>query len=268
MSVSGTARKLHAQLHLLDRQVVRADDGRMVCKVDDLEAALDDRGCPYVTAILAGPLAFGPRIGGVIGKLIVATTELFRPEEDPAPQRIPMELVSGIGSAIEVGGDPRPPALEEWARRNIIAPIPGSGEVVPRPDRTSSHAVESTGRMRLSQMISLPVTDAAGEPVGQVVDIQLSQDGPLLGAVQHAFRVTGIIVGPRRSGRLFGYERGPGGNAPFLVSAIVRRLHHNSKYVPWAQVEALTLPPDAVRLSVPKSELAPLAELYQRDPGR
>ncbi len=38
---------------------------------------------------------------------MVATTELFCPEEDPAPQRIAMREVAGIGSTITVGGDPR-----------------------------------------------------------------------------------------------------------------------------------------------------------------
>jgi sporulation protein YlmC with PRC-barrel domain len=266
MTAPGTARILHAQLHLLDRQVVRADDGRLVCKVDDLEMALDEHDRPYVTAILAGPLALGPRIGGVLGRLIVATTELFRPEEDPAPQRIAMALVSDIGSAIKVSGNPEEPALERWVRRNLIAPLPGSGDpgTVPEPPRI--HAEQDTGRTRLSRLIGREVRDRSGEPVGQVADAQLSQDGPLLEQVQHAFRLSGLIVVPRHTGQLFGYERGPGGQAPLLVRSIIHRLHRDSRYVRWSQIESLTPSEEDIRLSVAGSDLAPLTDLYQPDP--
>ncbi|WP_214411523.1 PRC-barrel domain-containing protein [Sphaerisporangium fuscum] len=260
------ARTLHAQLHLFDRQVVRAEDGRMVCKVDDLETALDEQGRPYVTAILAGPLALGPRIGGVLGRLVVAVTELFRPEEDPAPQRIPMELVSGIGSAVEVGGDVGDAALEEWVREYVIAPIPGSGDTGGRRAARRAHAGQDNGRARMSELIGLPVIDSEGEQVGQVVDVQLTQDGPMLAQVQHAFRVAGLVVGPRHSGRLFGYERGPGGAAPGLVKSVIRRLHRGSRYVRWSQVERMAAS-EEVRLAVPRAELARLEELYERDPG-
>jgi sporulation protein YlmC with PRC-barrel domain len=267
MTSPATSKILHAQLHLFDRQVVRADDGRLVCKVDDLETALDEHGRPYVTAILTGPLALGPRIGGVIGRLIVATTELFRAEEDPAPQRIAMALVSDIGSAIQVGGDPQEPALERWARQNIIAPIPGSGEPGTVTEPRLPHTEKATGRTRLSRLIGLRVRDGSGEPVGQVADVRLSQDGPLLEEVQHAFRLSGLIVVPRHTGQLFGYERGPGGQAPLLVRSIIRRLHHGSCYVPWSQIELPMSSSDGIRLSVPRTELAPLTDLYQRDPA-
>jgi sporulation protein YlmC with PRC-barrel domain len=267
MTIPTTSRILHAQLHLFDRQVVRADDGRLVCKVDDLETASDEHGRPYVTAILTGPLALGPRVGGVIGRLIVATTELFRPEEDPTPQRIAMALVSDIGSAIQIGGNPQEPALERWARRNIIAPIPGSGDPGTETEPRWVHTGETTGRTRLSRLIGLRVRDSSGEPVGQVADVQLSQDGPLLEEVQHAFRVSGLIVVPRHTGQLFGYERGPGGRAPLLVRSIIRRLHHGSRYVPWSQIELPMSSSDGICLSVPGTELAPLTDLYRRDPA-
>jgi sporulation protein YlmC with PRC-barrel domain len=269
MTTPATFRTLHAQLHLLDRQVVRADDGRLVCKVDDLEMTLDEEARPYVTAILAGPLALGPRIGGVIGRLIVATTELFRPEENPAPPRIPMALVSDIGSAIKIGGDPEELALERWVRHNIIAPLPGSGDPGAVSETRRVHTGEATGRTRLSELIGRQVRDSSGESLGQVADVQLTQDGPLLEEVQHAFRVSGLIVVPRHTGQLFGYERGPGGQAPLLVKSLILRLHRGSRYVRWPQIESLpSSPAEPFRLSVPKTELAPLTDLYQPDPGR
>ncbi|MEO3810630.1 hypothetical protein ABGB17_16645 [Sphaerisporangium sp. B11E5] len=263
MTAPETARTLHAQLHLLDRQVVRARDGRLVCKVDDLETALGEQGRPYVTALLYGPLALGPRVGGVPGALMTAVTRLLRPEEDPAPRRIPMTLVSAIGSAVQVGGDLGHPALERWARDNIVARIPGSGPVTAGPAPRHERAGEVTpGRGRLSRLIGLTVTDATGDTAGQVADVRLSQDGPLLGEAGQAFQVAGFVVVPRHTGQLFGYERGPGGQAPLLVRTIIRRLHRGSRYVPWSAVGSLG--EDGLRLTVPSGELPPLTELYQR----
>ncbi|MFD1933232.1 hypothetical protein ACFSKW_17315 [Nonomuraea mangrovi] len=93
--------------------------------------------------------------------------------------------------------------------------------------------------------------------------MQLSQDGPLLGEVGHAFRLSGLVVAPRSTGQLFGYERGPGGRSPALVRMLIRRLHHDSRFVTWQQVEALA---SEVRLNVTRADVAPLKELYQPDP--
>ncbi|AQZ63702.1 hypothetical protein BKM31_21565 [[Actinomadura] parvosata subsp. kistnae] len=123
---AGRARVLHAQLHLLDRQVVHDHDGRLVCKVDDLELAFDDEGRPYVTAILMGPLALGPRVGGVLGRLMAGAARLFGAGGEQAPPRIPMANVSHISSAVHVGGELERPALERWVRRRLIEPIPGA----------------------------------------------------------------------------------------------------------------------------------------------
>ncbi len=276
------SRVLHAQLHLLDRQVVRADDGHLLCKVDDLELAADERDRPYVLSILAGPLALGPRVGGVLGRLMTSITGLFRSEEDPGPQRIPMVSVSEIGSAIKVGGDVREAALECWVRDNVIARLPGSGTrgaeagetgeagettgAGPR-ERRPARGGDLAGGSRMSGLIGLRVVDVSGAQVGQVADVQLSQDGPMLGEVQHAFRLAGLIVTPRHTGRLFGYERGPAGQAPALVNAVIRLLHRGSRYVRWEQVDTLDTLAEEVRLAVPAADLAPLADLYSPRPG-
>ncbi|MEV3979565.1 hypothetical protein [Nonomuraea sp. NPDC049758] len=261
------ARELHADLHLLDRQVVGADDGEPVCKVDDLELAGDP---PYVAALLAGPLALAPRIGGLPGWLMSSVTTLFRPEEHPQPRRIPMHLVTEIGSAIKVSGELAEPALERWTRENVIARIPGSGG----ERRPGGEVVHAAGPApRISWFKGRTVTDAAGEAVGRVADVWLCQDGPLLMGVQNAFRVSGLIVVPRRTGKLFGYERGPGGRAPWLVEALIRRRLKGSRLVAWEQLAweggSWSEEPGAgLRLNVPADRLAPLAELYEREPGR
>ncbi|MEV4083857.1 hypothetical protein AB0J43_26710 [Nonomuraea fuscirosea] len=117
------ARVLHAQLHLLDRQLVHDRDGRLVGKVDDLELDFDEHGRPYVTAIQTGPLALGPRVGGVLGRLMTGAARLLGAEVAP---RIPMADVSRISSAVHVGGDLAEPTLERWIRTHLIDPIPGA----------------------------------------------------------------------------------------------------------------------------------------------
>jgi hypothetical protein len=120
------AKALHAVLHLLDRQVRRQADGHLLCKVDDLEIQLDDQGRPYVTAILAGPLALGPRLGGVPGRLMTGLARLLRPEQDPQPHRIGMIEVTEVTNVVTVTDTPQDLALERWTREHLIEPIPGA----------------------------------------------------------------------------------------------------------------------------------------------
>ncbi|MDQ1741054.1 MAG: hypothetical protein QOE53_2706 [Pseudonocardiales bacterium] len=121
-------RELDLQLHLLDRQV-QDPDRRMICKVDDLELELDASGRPYVTAILAGPRALGPRLGGRLGRWLAAIAgRLATPEQQQIP-RIDFAQVTEIGSAITIARshdelDIAP--LEDWLDRHVIARIPGS----------------------------------------------------------------------------------------------------------------------------------------------
>ncbi|MGW6502304.1 hypothetical protein [Nonomuraea angiospora] len=115
--------------------------------------------------------------------------------------------------------------------------------------------------MRLSDLLARPVRDSSGRPAGQVADVRLVQDGPLLRQVHHAFRVAGLIVVTRHTGRLFGYERGPAIKGPWLVRAVLRVLHRNTRYVPWEHVERID---DAgVLLRVPLDELTPVHDLYR-----
>ena len=119
------------QLHLLDRQIIDPD-GRMVANVDDLELT-EDPGRPgtyYVSAILVGPLALGPRLGGRLGHWVAAIARRLAPEEHPTVQRIDMGLVQELGSAIKVSVPAEQLALaplERWLGRHLIDRIPGSG---------------------------------------------------------------------------------------------------------------------------------------------
>lgn len=121
-------RVLDLHLHLLDRQV-QDPDGRMVCNVDDLELELDATGRPYVTAILVGPRALGPRVRGRLGRWMAAIAgRLANPDQLDIP-RIDFALVTDIGSAITVARTEQElnvAPLEAWMDRHVIARIPGS----------------------------------------------------------------------------------------------------------------------------------------------
>jgi sporulation protein YlmC with PRC-barrel domain len=116
-------------LQLLDRQVLDRD-GRLVCKVDDLELEPGPDGVPVVTAILVGPRARGPRIGGRLGQWVTALASRLAASPGTDPLRIPFRAVTAVHSAVDVGRsrdeldvDP----LERWVERHVISRLPGSG---------------------------------------------------------------------------------------------------------------------------------------------
>ena len=125
-------RQYDAALHLLDRQLVDPD-GRLVAKVDDLELTERADGRLAVSAVLTGPGALGPRLGGRSGHWVQAVWRRLRPDVDPAPGRIPISDVVRIDSAVHlavrrdtlerVGID----GFEDWVRRYVVARLPGAG---------------------------------------------------------------------------------------------------------------------------------------------
>jgi sporulation protein YlmC with PRC-barrel domain len=122
-------RTLDLHLHLLDRQVIDRD-GRYVCKVDDVELEVDETGRPFVTAILVGPRALGPRLGGRLGRWVSAIGRRIADGQGPESPRIDFALVSDIGSAITIvrsRADVNVGSLEGWVDAHIISRIPGSG---------------------------------------------------------------------------------------------------------------------------------------------
>jgi hypothetical protein len=119
---------LDLHLHLLDRQVVDRD-GRLVCKIDDLRLETDAAGRLLVTAILVGPRALGPRLGGRLGRWVVAAATRLADRRDGEPHHIDMGLVTDIGSAVTIGrtrADLDVDPLERWIDAHLISRIPGS----------------------------------------------------------------------------------------------------------------------------------------------
>jgi hypothetical protein len=116
---------------LLDRQIIDAD-GQQAGKVDDVEfAEPDDASAPVLVAILTGPLALGPRIGGRLGDWWAAIGQRLRPDDDPEPNRIPITQVDHLDRTeltLNVSRDVLDiDRLRDWVRDHVVAPIPGSG---------------------------------------------------------------------------------------------------------------------------------------------
>jgi hypothetical protein len=124
----GFRRQYDAALHLLDRQIVDRD-GAPVAKVDDIELIARGDGRLAVAALLTGPGALGPRLGGRLGRWYAAIWRRLRPEEDPQPGRLDAALVSGTDSAVHLAVpavELPPNGLERWLREYVIDRIPGA----------------------------------------------------------------------------------------------------------------------------------------------
>jgi hypothetical protein len=125
-----TGRTLDLSLHLLDRQVVDTDGG-MVCNVDDVELTVPDGGgAPYVSAILCGPGALGPRVGGLLGRWMVAAHRHLGRYRTDEPDRIGFDLVTDIGSSITVARTRAELGIalgEELIHDYLVDRLPGAG---------------------------------------------------------------------------------------------------------------------------------------------
>jgi sporulation protein YlmC with PRC-barrel domain len=120
---------LRLSRQLLDRQILDRS-GLIVGNVDDIGFEIDDDGVPYVGTLLVGQVALGRRIGGRLGRLLIAVAARLAPEFPPRATEIPYHLVTGVGSAVQLSCRldqlPEPP-LEGWLRRHLIDRIPGAG---------------------------------------------------------------------------------------------------------------------------------------------
>ncbi len=126
MTTSPTGRTIDGHLELLDRQILD-NDGRMIGKVDDVELEQRDDGRIYVTALLSGPGALGPRIGGGLGTIVRASWSRLSGRTEPA--RVEWSQVASVETAIRLAVGRTTVALdgfETWMRDRVVAAIPGS----------------------------------------------------------------------------------------------------------------------------------------------
>ena len=120
-----------ANRSLLDRLLISAD-GDQVGMVDDIEMSEPPGSqAPAITALLSGPSALGPRIGGRLGSWWLAIGRRLRPFDDPHPNRVPFDKVVSIdhrGIGLALAADEVPTRrMRGWARDKIINRLPGSG---------------------------------------------------------------------------------------------------------------------------------------------
>lgn len=122
---------IDANLELLDRQIVD-NDGEMVGKVDDLELEEREDGRLYVTALLTGPGALGPRLGGALGTLVTGSWARLSGRDGPG--RISWDSVASVGVVVALAvsrGTVAVDGFETWMRDRVIAAIPGH-KVLPK----------------------------------------------------------------------------------------------------------------------------------------
>lgn len=128
MTENAAGPRYDAALRLLDRQIIDRD-GRLVAKVDDVELAQREDGRLEVVALLTGPGALGPRLGGRLGRWTVAVWRRLHPAESPQPGRIPFGDVTGIDSAVHVGrrlADLDVDGFERWVDAHVVTRLPGA----------------------------------------------------------------------------------------------------------------------------------------------
>jgi sporulation protein YlmC with PRC-barrel domain len=93
-----SGRVIHAQLHLLDRQLIDQADGHLAGKVDDVELDLD-AGPPVVAALISGRTV------------------------------IPAARIAEVGSAVTISADGLDlDYYDDWIEHHVIDKIPGAGD--------------------------------------------------------------------------------------------------------------------------------------------
>ncbi|HET6698121.1 MAG TPA: hypothetical protein VFG88_03445 [Nocardioidaceae bacterium] len=119
------------------------------------------------------------------------------------------------------------------------------------------------GDRRLSHLLGMRIRFADGRDGDQVIDVRLSSTDRPAGHLAQLGTV-GLLVGKSRPGTLFGYDRDPR-MGPWLIRAILRRVHRHTGYLEWADVE--TVDWDAGVLRVGVTELRDIPEEYAGDSG-
>lgn len=196
----GLEQGLDAALHLLDRQVVDSD-GRLACKVDDVELTERD-GTVVVTGLLVGPSALLPRIGGGSLARLWALTSVARAGRE-VPGWVDIADVVEVDSAVRL----------RRGREGVVRPQPAASDDVVRH--------------RLDDLLGLEVSDAEGRSLGSVLDVRLRAGGPHEGRLVASH----LVVGKDRAGVRLGYDRGAVAG-PAVLCALLRWVHRHSVLVP------------------------------------
>jgi len=108
--------------------------------------------------------------------------------------------------------------------------------------------VSELPRHRLSDLLGMHVRFADGRDGDNVVDVRLAPGDRVRGQLQELVS-EGLIIGRRRPGTLFGYDRDPQ-EGPWVIRALVRLVHRRTGYLEWGDVEAVDWEEQTVRLRV------------------
>jgi hypothetical protein len=105
--------------------------------------------------------------------------------------------------------------------------------------------------MNLSDLLGCAVVDADGTTLGEVSDVRLVQDGPLLAGITAALRVDALLIGRSSLAERLGYVHG-GVTRPALLARALRAVAGRARLVEWESVDRwdraskrLVLHPDA-----------------------
>ena len=88
--------------------------------------------------------------------------------------------------------------------------------------------------MQLSELLELPVRDAAGQQVGTVVDVRLAIDGDLDDRPDEP-ALFGLIISPHTQSSYLGYERSDP-RRPTLLAALLRWRHRGTFLALWHDI--------------------------------
>jgi hypothetical protein len=92
-------------------------------------------------------------------------------------------------------------------------------------------------RHHLNDLLGMHVRFADGSDGDHVIDVRLIPAGPLRGQLNQLV-TDGLVIGRRRPGTLFGYDRNAQ-QGPWLVRTIIRFLHRHTGYLQWSDVDQL-----------------------------
>lgn len=110
----------------LDQPIV-GPDAIPLGTVDGVVLDLERDGTMRVVAVEQGAVTLARRLGRLLGEVVEALATRFGPRGGEVV-RIPFERVWGVGTRVLVAGGierDRLVAVEDWARENVIARIPG-----------------------------------------------------------------------------------------------------------------------------------------------
>ena len=116
-------------------------------------------------------------------------------------------------------------------------------------------------RHRLNDLLGMHVRFADGTDGDQVIDVRLVPGDRVRGHLNELV-TEGLVIGRRRPGTLFGYDRDPK-QGPWLIRVIIRSLHRHTGYLEWTDVEGIDWA--AGRVHVSRTRLRDLQPGAARD---